>query len=72
MLVVGTDISDAGMKPRPVAVRADDGQLGSQHLGILDGHQVGMLGLQVAEERLDPGLVGRRARPTKVLVNDRG
>lgn len=41
-------------KPHPVVVRADDGQLGSQHLEILGGEQARVPGLEVAEERLEP------------------
>jgi hypothetical protein len=55
VLVVGADVTDPGVQPHPVVVRADDGQLRSQHLRIVDGQQVRVLGLEVSEERFGCG-----------------
>lgn len=59
VLVVGRDVADAGMQADRVVVGADDGQLGTQDRGVGDGEQMRVLGFDVAEERLDPRLVGR-------------
>jgi len=55
------------METNLVVAAAHDGQLGSQHGGVVDAEQVGPLGLDVAEQGLDPGLVGRGSRPAEVL-----
>jgi hypothetical protein len=44
-----------------VAALTDHGELGAQHRRIPDGQQVRPFGLDIAEQRLDPGLVGRGA-----------
>ncbi len=72
VLVVGCHVPDAGMQPDPVVLRAKRIQLGPQQRRFLDGQQVRVLRFEVAEERLDPGLVGRRARPAEVLGDGAG
>jgi hypothetical protein len=47
------------VQPHPVVALADQGELGAQHRRIPDLVEVGPFGLDVAEQRLDPGLVGR-------------
>ena len=59
VLIVRCHISDPGMQPDSVVLRPHDGQLGSQHGRVADGEQVWPLGLDVTEQGLDPGLVGR-------------
>ena len=61
VFVVGGDVADPGVQPDRVVVLADDRELGAQGGGVADGEQMGVLGLDVAEQRLDPGLVGRGA-----------
>src|SRR6266516_7849736 len=52
------ELADAGVQPHAVVALLDDLQLGAQHGGIADFGQVGPFGFDVAEQRLDPGLVG--------------
>ena len=59
VFVVGGDVADAGVQPEPVVFRADAVQPGDERAGIADAFQVRPLGLDVAEQGLDPGLVGR-------------
>lgn len=71
VFLVGGDVADAGVEPDGVVVLALDGELGAQHVDVLDELEVGLLDLEVPEQRLDPGLVGtapgcRRCRdPTR-------
>src|SRR5215213_986520 len=58
VLVVGGDIADGLVKPDPVVVLPGPVQLGGQHRGVGDGHQVGMLVFEMAPQRFDPRLVG--------------
>jgi hypothetical protein len=57
VLVVGSDIADPGMESYPIPVRLQMVEFGPQHGRVPDRFQVRMLGLQVAEEALDPGLI---------------
>ena len=59
--------ADACVRARGVVVPAGDGQLGAQGGGVSDRQQVRVLGLDVAVEGLDPGLVGWGAWPAEVL-----
>jgi hypothetical protein len=58
VLVVGGDVADGFVQPDGVVVEADAFELGAQDRGVVDGVQVGPVGLDVPEQRLDPGLVG--------------
>jgi len=58
VFVVGGDVADAGVEPDPVVVRPGDLQFGAQGGRVADGEQVRVLGLEVAVEALDPGLIG--------------
>ena len=72
VLVVGGDVTDAGVQAHVVVVLADPFQLGPQHARVPDLLQVWPFGLHVPEQRLDPGLVGGAARATKVPGNTPG
>ena len=74
VLVVGGDVADALVEPDGVVVLAQPVQLGLEVAGIGDLLQVRVLGLGVAEEGLDPGLVGRGAGTAEALsdVNRHG
>ena len=63
--------ADPKRKADLVVVPAADDELGTQHGRVLDRQQVGMFDLEVAEEALDPGLIGRGSGPAEVL-SDRG
>jgi hypothetical protein len=67
VLVVGSDVADGLVQPHGVVVDADAFELGAQHRDVVDLVEVGSLKLDVAEQRLDPRLVGRGARPSEVL-----
>jgi hypothetical protein len=67
VLVVGGDVADAGVQADGVVLDADDGEFGAQDGGVADRVQVRPVGLDVAAEALDPGLVGRGARSAEVL-----
>src|SRR3954468_18031804 len=67
MLVVGRDVADPGVQPDGVVFDAHAGELGAQLAGVADVVQVRPLGLEVAEEALDPGLIRRRPGPPEVL-----
>jgi hypothetical protein len=58
VLVVGGDVADPGVQPHPVVALPHDRELGAQGRRVADRVQVGPFGLDVAEQRLDPGLVG--------------
>jgi hypothetical protein len=58
VLVVGGDIADSGVQPHAVVALADHGEFGAQGRRVADLVEVGPFGLDVAEQRLDPGLVG--------------
>jgi hypothetical protein len=61
VFVVGCDVADAGVQSDRVVVRRHDGQFGAQHGWVADREQVRSFGLEVPEQGLDPGLVGRGA-----------
>ncbi len=67
VLVVGRDVADAGVQPDGVVLDAYDGELGAQDRWVGDRVEVWPVGLDVAEEALDPGLVGRGVGPAEVL-----
>jgi hypothetical protein len=51
----------------PVVLDPDPGELGVEEGGVGDLFEVGPLGLDVPEEALDPGLVGRGVGPAEAL-----
>src|SRR5918995_7267714 len=61
------DVTDRLMEAHRVVLGPDTGQLGFEDDGVLDVFEVGPLALDVAEEALDPALVGRGVRPAVVL-----
>ena len=58
VLVVGGHIADPGVQPHAVVALPHDRELGAQGRWVADLVEVGPFGLEVAEQRLDPGLVG--------------
>ena len=64
VFLVGGDISDAGMKPNGVVVRPSDLEFGPEHVDVLDLFEVRVFAFEVPEQRLDPRLIGRGARPS--------
>jgi hypothetical protein len=67
MLIVGGDVPDRGVQADGVVLGADPGELGVERGRVADLGQVGPVALQVAEERFDVRLIGRRSGPTVVL-----
>jgi hypothetical protein len=67
VLVVGGDVADPSMEPGPVVLQSHPCQLGVEHGGVAQALEVGPLGLDVAEQRLDPGLIGGRAGSSQAL-----
>ena len=65
-VVVGGDVSDAGVQADGIPVRPYDGEFGAQNSRVGDRVQVRVLGLEVAIEALDPRLI-RRTGAAKVL-----
>jgi hypothetical protein len=59
VLVVGGDVTDGLVEADGVVVDPDTFELSAQHRGVIDLIEVGPLELDVPEQRLDPGLVGR-------------
>jgi hypothetical protein len=57
VLVFGRDVAQTLVKPDRVVERLDAVELGLQLTGVGDLFEVRVLGLDVAEQRLDPGLV---------------
>ena len=55
------------VQPNGVVVSPTRVQLGAQHPWIVDDEQMGVFDFEVAEQRLDPGLVSRSSRPAEVL-----
>jgi hypothetical protein len=72
VLVVGGDVADAGVQPHGVVLLADMVEFDGELTRITDLLQVRPLGLDVAEQRLDPGLVGRGAGPAEALHDRAG
>ena len=67
VLVGWGDVADPGVQPDGVVLVADDRQLGAEDLRVADAVEVWPLGFDVAEQALDPGLVGRGAGPAEAL-----
>ena len=67
MLVVGGDAADAGVEADAVVVAAGASQLGLERGRVADLFEVGVLGVDVPEEGLDPGLVSGGAGPSEAL-----
>ena len=67
MLVVGGDVADAGVAADAVVVAAGASQLGLEGGRVADRFEVGVLGFDVPEEALNPGLVSRDAGPSEAL-----
>jgi hypothetical protein len=59
VLVVGSDIPDAGVEPDPVVSGPGDGEFGSQSGRVGRWPRGEDFGLEVPVETLDKGLVGR-------------
>jgi len=67
VFVVGCDISDALVEPHAVAVVSDAFELSGEICWLGERFEVGVLGLDVPEQGLDPCLVGRGGGPPEVL-----
>ena len=67
VLVGGGDVADALVQSDRVVVLPSGVEFGAQDAGVGDGVQVRVLGFEVSEERLDPGLVVGGAGPAEVL-----
>lgn len=67
VLVVGGDVADALVQSHGVVVLLSDVEFAAQDRGVIDGVQVGVFAFEVAEERLDPGLVVGGAGAAEVL-----
>ena len=63
VFVVGGDVAQGGVQTAAVVVVFGEVELGSQLRWVADLLEVGPFGLDVAEEGLDPGLVGGGAGP---------
>jgi len=59
VFVVGGHVAVALVEPDPVVVAAYAVEFGLEHGGIADGLEVWPFVLDVTEQRLDPGVVGR-------------
>ncbi len=71
VLVIRGDVADAGVQADGVVLDAHHGELGAQDGGVIDGVEVWPVGLDVAEEALDPGLVGRGCRAVRSAARSR-
>jgi hypothetical protein len=58
VLVVGSDVAGAGVKPNAVVLVSDPVELEVEHGRVGELFEVGPVCLDVSEQRLDPGLVG--------------
>ena len=67
VLVVGGDVADAGAQAGLVVVAAGASQLGVERGRVADLFEVGVLGFEVPEEALDPGLVSGGAGTSEAL-----
>lgn len=67
VLILGCDVTDAGMKPDGVVFAADAVEFGGELCEVVDVFEVGPFALDVSPERLDPGLVGRGVWLSEVL-----
>lgn len=70
VFVVGGDVADALVEPDAVVVVADAGEFGVEHGGVGDRFEVWPLVLDVSEQGLDPGLIGRSVG-SPVVLQDR-
>lgn len=71
VLVVRGHIPDPFVEANRVVLRPNDCELGPQYGWVADRKQVRPLGLDVSEQGLDPGLVGRGAGSAEVLADRR-
>ena len=69
VFLVGGDVADAGVEPDRVAVGSLDVELGAEHVDVFDEFEVGVLGFEVTEQRLDPGLVRWGGWPAVVWID---
>jgi hypothetical protein len=67
VFVVGGDVADAGVQSGAVVGAADAVELGVEHGWVGDLFEVRPLAFDVAEEALDPGLVGRGVGSAEAL-----
>ena len=67
VFVVGGDIADTFVEPHRVVVEPDAFEFTVEIDGIVERFEVGVLAFDVAEQRLDPGLVSWRGAPPEVL-----
>src|SRR5438132_6107869 len=67
VLVVRGDVPDPGVQPDGVVLVADVGELGPQGGRVADPVEVRPVGLDMAEQALDPGLIRWRPGPAEVL-----
>ncbi len=66
VFLVGGDVADALVQTDGVPAVSERVEFGSHDDDVVDRVEVGVLGFEVPEERLDLGLVGRRAGPPVV------
>ena len=62
VFLVGGDVADAGVQSDGVVALSLDFEFGAEHVDVVDEFEVGLFGLEVAEQALDPGLVGGGCR----------
>ena len=67
VFVVGGDIPDAFVEPHRVVVAADAFEFSGEVGGVVERFEVGVFAFDVAEQGLDPGLVGGRGPASEVL-----
>ena len=67
VFVIRGDVANRCVQPHGVVLLADVVELGGQLARVEDLLQVGPLALDVAEQGLDPRLVGRGMRASEVL-----
>ena len=67
VFVGGGDVADGGVHPEGVVLGPDAVELSFEVAGVGDLLQVRPLGLDVAEQGLDPGLVGGGVWASEVL-----
>ena len=67
VFVVGGDIADVFVEPYCVVVESDAFEFSGEIGGIVERFELGVHTFGVAEQRLDPGLVGGCGPPPEVL-----
>ena len=67
VFVVGGDVSDAFVEPHRVVVVPDAFEFSGEIGWVVERFEVGVFAFDVAEQRLDPGLVGGCGPPPEVL-----